>query len=208
MEEVESYADNLTKNNTIIFWGEIKTESGREFVAELFDTAYRIRPKHSHKVVPGENGEPDQIIPLEQTEDCPRIIVLLNTEGGEVYTALGMHDAIKAVRSMGIAVDIHVQGVAMSGGAIIVQAGTRRFMSERAQLLIHDAIWTFEQEHVDDAMALQEMCRKQLSDLIATRNTRGFNDPAVWIESLRTYKNLLYTAQEAVDAGLADYVEA
>jgi ATP-dependent protease ClpP protease subunit len=208
MEEVESYADNLTKNNVVIFWDEIETKSARDFVAELFDTAYRIRPKHSHKVVPGENGEPDRIIPLEQTEDCPRIQIILNTEGGDVFSAIGMHDAIRAVRAMGIAVDIHVHGVALSGGAIVLQAGTRRFAAEHSQVLIHDAIWSLEQEHIDDAMALQEMCRKQLAGIIAGRNTAGFNDPEPWIQSLRSYRNLLYTAQEAVDSGLADYVEA
>jgi ATP-dependent protease ClpP protease subunit len=206
MEEVESYVDNLIKNNTIIFWGEITPESGREFVAELFDTAYRIKPKHSHAVVRYPD-KPDQIIPLEQTEDCPRITVLLNTEGGDAYSGLGMYHAIRAVRSMGIAVDVHVQARAFSSGATVFQAATRRFMAEHSQLIVHDFLWTLEQEHLDDQMTQQDVCRRQLADILATRNTKGLNDPDYWVERLKTYRNQLYTAQEAVDAGLADFVE-
>jgi hypothetical protein len=46
-----------------------------------------------------------------------------------------------------------------------------------------------------------------LADILATRNTKGLNDPDYWVERLKTYRNQLYTAQEAVDAGLADFVE-
>jgi len=68
---------------------------------------------------------------LSYVED---IVIVLNTEGGCVYQALAIHDAIKLST---VPVRILCCGPVMSAGVIILAAAEKRVATKNAQFMIH-----------------------------------------------------------------------
>lgn len=63
-----------------------------------------------------------------------KIVIILNTGGGNVNTALGFYDLIKGAR---IPVEILGTGRVMSAGLIILSAGSRRFATSNTRFMFH-----------------------------------------------------------------------
>lgn len=87
------------------------------------------------------------------TAEQKPIWVVLNSPGGDVHHGIGMYDAISLVVGKGIGVNILGMGVVASMASVIIQAGTRRFVTPHTQFLLHqvsDSIF-FKMEEVNEA---------------------------------------------------------
>jgi len=62
------------------------------------------------------------------------ILLLLNTQGGDMHHGMAIYDAIRSCRN---SVTVRVFGRAWSMGSIILQAGSQREMSPSSSLLLH-----------------------------------------------------------------------
>lgn len=63
-----------------------------------------------------------------------KLTLVLNTGGGDLYSALGIYDMIKYNK---IPVDVKAIGLCMSAGAVILQAGKARMATPLTQMMVH-----------------------------------------------------------------------
>ena len=142
---------------------------------------------------------------IRDAADYPEreIELYVSTYGGSVYEMIGICDAILAapnhVRTIG-------SGKIMSAGGPILACGDERVMTESSFLMIHD-IWSgsigspssieADLNHVRD---LQRILARYLS-----RNS-DLEEDAV-IEIMEKKKDSFYSAQEALEMGIIDYIE-
>jgi ATP-dependent protease ClpP protease subunit len=128
----------------------------------------RIRAKHSEVV------EPPLIVIVQQFNDegvtkfrsemekahstgQPVIPVLIDSYGGSVYGCL---DMVSVIQKSSVPVDTIITGKAMSAGAILFGMGRKRYMSEHATLMLHDAssvLWGKNEEVKADAKELERL---------------------------------------------------
>jgi ATP-dependent protease ClpP protease subunit len=123
----------------------------------------------------------------------------INSGGGSIYEALAIYNALIDHPAN---VVVHVDGIAASAASFISQAGDRVVMGRNAELMIHDGIgMTYGNAALHLEMA--ELLNKA-SDNIASiyAGRAGRVSATVWRQRMKS--ETWYSAQEAVDAGLAD----
>jgi ATP-dependent protease ClpP protease subunit len=127
----------------------------------------------------------------------------INCEGGEVFDGIAIYGAI--ARHPG-PVTAHVDGLAASAASFIVQAASKRVMGKNARMMIHDAHGLA----MGNAAVMREMANllNDLSDNIASIYAdRAGGTVADWRARMQAgVDGTWYTAQAAVDVGLADEV--
>ncbi len=136
--------------------------------------------------------------------DADTIILRINSFGGSVVDGLAIYNALKRHPA---AVDVHVDGVAISCASYIAMAGDTITIAANAQMMIH-APWGY-------AVGNSEQLREQADvlDRYAAALASGYADksgmsPAAVMSTLLEGADHWYSAQEAVDAGFADTVGA
>lgn len=127
--------------------------------------------------------------------------VHINSGGGDVFEGVAIHEAIRSHHGT---VRTVVDGMAASIASVIAQAGQERVMSPGSMMMIHEA-------HCAGAGNAADLNRRaatldKISDNIAGiyAGRSGQGDAASWREAMRA--ETWYTAEEAVDAGLADRI--
>jgi ATP-dependent protease ClpP protease subunit len=122
----------------------------------------------------------------------------LNSPGGDAWDGIAIYNALRRHKAR---INVTVDGIAASAASIIAMAGDSVSMSRGSQLMIHDA-WGLVIGNADDladAMTSLDKLSAGMADIYAAR---AGGDVATWREAMRAES--WYTAQEAVDAGLAD----
>lgn len=128
------------------------------------------------------------------------IEVLINTRGGSSFDAVAIYNAL---RSHDAHITTKVEGVALSAGSIIVQAGDNRVMLGGTQMMIHKP-WLLAIGDSDEMRKLAEILDVQ-DDIIAGIYTQRTGRPKDhWIGLMG--EESWYNAEDTVKAGLADEV--
>lgn len=137
--------------------------------------------------------------PEEKANDP--ITLLINSNGGDVYEALGIIDYIE---SLSVPVNVIVRGRAMSAAAMILCCGTGiRAASKSSTIMVHEASAEIfgksadikaNAEHIDE---LEEEFYKMMA-----KKTK--HDEEFWRKACR--KDYYMTAAKAVELGLIDKV--
>lgn len=134
--------------------------------------------------------------------DADEITLRLNSPGGDAWDGIAIYNALKDHPA---GVHVVVDGLAASAASFIAQSGDRITMNRGAQMMIHDAAGLA----VGNARDMRDMAEvlDRVSDSIASIYADRSGRP---ISEFRTAmsRDTWYTAQEAVDAGLADEVAA
>jgi len=138
------------------------------------------------------------------TTDQP-IIVHMNNLGGDWYHGMAIYDMIKAV-------DAHVYGVcwghAMSMGSIIVQACDSRITSQNCTFMIHDGEETISgtAKTVESWTKYNSKLKKKMYKIYYER--MSLSNPRITLKKIESMcdHDTVFTAQEAVEMGLADWV--
>lgn len=159
---------------------------GDIMIGNLFDFISKVRIILAHRP--------------EENKNDP-INLLLNTNGGDVYEALGIIDYME---SLSVPVNVIARGRAMSAGAMILCCGTGlRAASKSTTIMIHEASAEIfgksadikaNADHLDD---LEEDFYKVMAD-------RTKMDADFWRKACR--KDFYMTAEKAVELGLMDKV--
>jgi ATP-dependent Clp endopeptidase proteolytic subunit ClpP len=134
------------------------------------------------------------------------ITIIMNNPGGDWYHGMAIYDAIKACKSH---ITIKVMGMAMSMGGIILQAADERIMAPNSRFMMHYGYmgmdsthsktfdkWADENKRINSEMEL--LLLEKIQEVKPSFTLKGLQD-------LLNY-DTIYTAQEAVDMGLADKV--
>lgn len=138
---------------------------------------------------------------LDQLPDGVNEIRLhINSPGGEVWEALAILNSLRAHDAKVVAV---VDGIAASCASFIACAADETVMSPNTQLMIHDA-WGLCIGNAADMRSTGDLL-DQISDNIASiYATKAGGTTADWRATMLVEG--WYSAQEAVDAGLADSI--
>lgn len=131
---------------------------------------------------------------------APAIAVHVNSPGGFVWDAVAMYEALKSHPARVVA---HVDGLAASAASFLVQAGDERVMAMGSRLMIHDA----QGVAIGSPAEIQEtvdLLNSVSDDIAGIYAERAGGKPAGWRKAMSATTR--YSAQQAVDAGLADRV--
>lgn len=126
--------------------------------------------------------------------------VHINSGGGDVFDGIAIGNAIRAHKGP---VTTVVDGLAASIASVIAQAGADRVVQPGSMMMIHDAYGMC----VGDAAEMAKMAStldEVSGNLAGIYASRAGGDAEGWREAMRAES--WYTAQAAVDAGLADRV--
>lgn len=134
--------------------------------------------------------------------NASEITVNLSSPGGEIFEGIAIYNAL---RTHPANVTVRVSALAASIASVIAQAGDKIVMLSGAQMMIHEGSGLC----MGNAAEMQQMAEllDRQSDNIATIYAeRAGGTPEEWRTRMRA--ETWFSAQEAVDAGLADEVEA
>jgi ATP-dependent Clp protease, protease subunit len=126
----------------------------------------------------------------------------INSPGGDVFAARAMAAAMREYRGQ---IVCHVDGYAASAASLIAISGARTIMAEGAFLMIHKA-WTFAIGNADDLVTTASLLEKIDGTLAETYARKSGGDAAHFAQKMT--EETWYSAQEAVEAGLADEIQA
>lgn len=130
----------------------------------------------------------------------PKMNVHIATEGGDVFDGIAI---LNALRTHPAEVTTIVDSQALSAGSFILQAGTKRKMMPNSTVMVHNAqtVVGGGPREMQDALDLLNKASDNIASIYAERAGGSVED---WrnVMSAETW----YSAQEAVDAGLADEV--
>ena len=124
--------------------------------------------------------------------------VHINSGGGDVFDGIAIYNAL-AGHSKGTVTTV-VDGIAASIASVIAQAGQNRVIAPGAMMMIHDALSMC----VGNAADMRETAEllDQVSDNLASVYASHGGSQDDWRTAMKA--ETWYTAQDAVDAGLAD----
>lgn len=131
-------------------------------------------------------------------DGAPSVTVRINSPGGEVTEGIAIHNVL-ADHSADIT--IIVDGMAASIASVIAMAGDRIVMNRGAEMMIHEA-WGFVIGEADEMRRYAEILDKATRTAAEFYAARSGGDVAEFLEAMAA--ETWYSAQEAVDAGLAD----
>lgn len=125
----------------------------------------------------------------------------INSPGGEVFAARCMEAAIKGHPAKVIA---HVDGYAASAASFVAIACDDVLMAPGAFMMIHKA-WVFTAGNSDDLIQTASLLKKLDGTLAETYSQKCGKSVSDMAEMMAA--ETWFTAQEAVEAGLADSIE-
>lgn len=134
--------------------------------------------------------------------DVDQINLFVNSPGGDVYDGVAIMNALRRHKARVVAT---VDGLAASAASFIIQAADEIVMGRGSELMIHDA-WALtwgNAEALTDTAARLDRISDSIAGLYAER-AGGTREQ--WRDAMKA--ETWYTAEEAVDAGLADRTEA
>ncbi len=139
----------------------------------------------------------DMVAALQGAGD---VALHIHSPGGDVFEGIAM---LNVLRQHPGAVDVTVDGWAASAASFVAMAGRTVTMSRNAQMMIHNA----HALTIGDAaahMKSAEQLTQANANIADVYVSKAGGDPAGWLAAMN--EETWYTAQEAVDAGLADTV--
>lgn len=129
--------------------------------------------------------------------------VHINSPGGDVFDGIAI---LNALRNFGKTKTVNtiVDGLAASAASFIAQAGSKRTMSKNSEMMIHNASGLVIGQ-ASDMREMADMLERVGTNIASVYAERAGGDVADWLTAMQA--ETWYSAQEAVDAGLADEVD-
>ena len=135
--------------------------------------------------------------------DVDHIAVKINSPGGDVFDGIAIMNILKSHPAK---VTTIVEGLAASAASFIaVGAGDEVVMMPHSQLMIHDA-WGMSMGNAEDMMRCAEELNRASDNLASIYQAKAGGDVGDWRDAMR--EESWFSADEAVEAGLADRVES
>ena len=139
---------------------------------------------------------------LEREDPNAEITMIINSTGGEVCSGLALYDVM---RSLSCPIRTVCLGTAASMAAVLFAAGTRRDILPHSRVMIHDPLLSgspggsaLQMQAVSDRLL---ETRKEVCGILAQCTGRSLQQIY-----RKTSKDTWFTAQQAVDFGLADRI--
>lgn len=130
----------------------------------------------------------------------PKLTVRLNSPGGDVFDGVAIYNLLLDHAAM---VDVVVDGLAASAASFIAMAGETVTANSGSQFMIHDA-WGLAIGNAADMTEMASVLEKTSAMIASIYAERAGGEADGWRTAMLA--ETWYSAQEAVDAGLADEV--
>lgn len=159
------------------------------------------RPKlYVYDLIGGWDLDSAQFVQAVHGIDAGEIDLHINSPGGFVYDAVAMFEALDAHPAT---VHVHIDGLAASAASFLAMAGETRAIARGGRMMIHDAqvIAIGSPADLRETADLMDAVSDDISQYYAGR---AGGTPGAWRKAMTA--TTWYSAQEAVDAGLADRV--
>lgn len=135
-----------------------------------------------------------------QAVSASSIDVHINSPGGDVFDGIAI---LNMLRGHPATVNVIVDGLAASAASFIAMAGNTLTMMPNSQMMIHDASGVCVGNNAD-MMAMAELLDRCSDNIASIYASRAGGTVDSWRTAMRA--ETWYSADEAVDAGLADSV--
>ena len=164
-----------------------------------------VRPTSAEVYIYDEIGEswwggisPKALVDEIAELDVDTLTVHINSPGGAAWDGVTIMNALRQHKAR---VEVVVDGLAASAASAIAMAGDHITMNRGAQMMIHDAsgIAWGNAALMEETAGILHKLSDSYADIYAAR---AGGDRAKWREAMQAES--WYTAEEAVDAGLAD----
>lgn len=145
-----------------------------------------------------------QLLFLEQHNSEKAIRMYINSSGGYVTSGLAIYDTMCYIKPR-----IHtvVVGKAFSMASVLAQAGNpgNRYIAPNARIMVHQPLGNFSGSVSDTELEYKELLTYKgvISNIYSLHNTKD-KDPEFFIKIMD--RNSYYSANEAIDIGLADKI--
>ena len=138
---------------------------------------------------------------LQKAAPAAPVTVYINSPGGEVSSGLALYDVMQAVKCPVHTVCV---GTAASMAAILFASGKERGILPHGKVMIHDPLTTGigGSALTIDSLSRNLMQTRQITAELLARHTGRSLDEIFACTAKDTY----FSAQEAIDFGLADYI--
>lgn len=185
------------------FWNVITAEDADSAEITMYGDIVSRRPRDWWT---GEEIDGQFITPEEFAEDLERIkgksqiTIKINSSGGEVYTAIAIHNALRALAGHKTVV---VEGIAASAASVIMCAGDEVQVYPGSIVMIHGVRSWFDESmtlpEVRKAAKMMDATEKAMAAIYATKT--GLSE-----EELRKlmFAETWMTGQQAIDRKFAD----
>lgn len=124
----------------------------------------------------------------------------INSPGGDVFAARAMAQAMREHAGEIIA---HVDGYAASAASLVAVTASKAIMAPGSFMMIHKA-WTLGVGNSEDLLATASLLEKIDATLADTYAAKSGKEASIFAEMMA--KETWFTAQEALDAGIADEI--
>lgn len=183
---------NMAKNEDghaeIFLEGDIEPEQPKDWFGDAIDGNF-ITP---------EGFRED----LEALKDADDITVHINSNGGDVYTSIAIHNALKGLDKN---VSVVVDGVALSGGSVIAMAGDTIDMYPGSMMMIHKvSAFAYGMYNADELGKIEKAC-DAMDEAIATIYSNRTGKTVDECRELMGDETWM-TGAKAVENGFADNV--
>lgn len=125
----------------------------------------------------------------------------VNSPGGEVFDGVAIYEALLDHPAT---VNVTVQSLAASAASFIVQAGDSIEIARNATMMIHDA-WGLEIGNAEDMRKMADELDRVSENIADIYAQRAGGSVTQWRDAMRA--ETWYSADEAIEAGLADRVK-
>ena len=139
---------------------------------------------------------------LDELPDTVEEIRLhINSPGGEVYEGIAVLNTLRAHKARVVAI---VDGIAASAASFIAAGADEVIMAKNSELMIHDA-WGLCVGNAEDMRKLAEDLDRLSANIASIYADKAGGTVEQWRAAMT--EETWYSAEEAVEAGLADRVE-
>jgi ATP-dependent protease ClpP protease subunit len=121
----------------------------------------------------------------------------INSPGGEVFDGITIYNCLQARGD----VDVYIDGLAASIASVIAMAGRKVFIAKNARFMVHDG-FSMAAGNASDMREMADRLDDASNNIASIYAERTGDTVAHWREIMRGER--WYTAQAAIDAGLAD----
>lgn len=151
--------------------------------------------------VPGNFITPEGFLEdLELVKDKSKITVKLNSGGGDLYTGIAIHNALKALKGK---VNVIVEGIAASAASVIMCAGDTVTVYPGSLIMIHGvSVMPWDYLNIQDMKQLikgMDASERAVAEIYDGKTSLGVDT----LRSMMT-KETWFTGREAHEKGFAD----
>lgn len=140
---------------------------------------------------------------LEEIKGCTELTIHMNSVGGDAYASISIHNRLREMAKDGMSITCIVDGVAMSGGSLIMCAADTVKVNPSSIIMIHDC-WTYVWTAADSSDLRKladslDVINESQAEIYVRKTGKAVEE----VREMMTATSYM-TGRKAIDKGFAD----